>query len=517
MKKQYLQDEDKAPNVGASVVKRALLAMFLVVAMSGTALATTVVLEVDDLINEVKKQGRVQIDIPEITKADAGGARTILLLGSDARYDDKKLGLKPRSDTMLLVRADPDRDAIAVMSIPRDLAVQVPGHGRDKINSAFENGGERLTVRTIKKLFEDATGDPFPINNVISVEFGSFRRAVDYIGGVYVDIDRDYFNDNSGGGERYAAIDVDAGYQKLKGRDALDYVRYRHTDNDFIRAARQQDFLRQARNMAGVRKLLSLDDRTKLARVFRRYFTLDKSFSSTKEIFSMGRLALYLLQASPSVNEVRFRADAAENPQIDTRLYASKGDLRKTVDEFMNAKSSAKPTVTSKPTPEDEEAQRLRRKRNRNRNASVAGLEEARPQGVDQAVLADPKLKFPFYFPTLRTSTAAYAGTEPRIYTIRDEKGKKHEAYRLVVSKGLVGEYYGVQGMTWKDPPILDDPDEVRTSGSRKLQLYYDGRRLRLVAWKTRKAVYWISNTLSQSLNQRQMLAIAESLTRLKQ
>ena len=147
----------------------------------------------------------------------------------------------------------------------------------------------------------------------------------------------------------------------------------------------------------------------------------------------------------------------------------------------------------------------------------MAGLEEARAQGVDQAVLADPKLKFPFYFPTLRTAQGAYAGTEPRTYTIRDEKGKKHEAYRLVVSKGLAGEYYGIQGMTWKDPPILDNPDETRVSGGRRFQLFYDGRRLRLVAWKTRRAVYWVSNTLSQSLNQRQMLAIAESLTRLKQ
>ena len=86
-----------------------------------------------------------------------------------------------------------------------------------------------------------------------------------------------------------------------------------------------------------------------------------------------------------------------------------------------------------------------------------------------------------------------------------------------MVSKGLAGEYYGIQGMTWKDPPILDNPDEVRESGGRKFQLYYDGRRLRLVAWKTRRAVYWVSNTLSQSLNKRQMLAIAESLTRLKQ
>ena len=517
MSKRYLQDEDKAPNVGAGIVKRALLAMFLVIAMTGTALATTVVLEVDDVKDAFIGEGRVSVDIPEITKADAGGARTILLLGSDARFEDKKLGLKPRSDTILLVRADPNRDAIAVMSIPRDLAVDIPGHGKDKINSAFENGGERLTVRTIKKLFEDATGKPFPINNVISVEFGSFRKAVDYIGGVYVDIDRDYFNDNSGGGERYAAIDVDAGYQKLKGQDALDYVRYRHTDNDFIRAARQQDFLRQARSQSGVKKLFQVGKRKQLASAFGRYFTVDKSFRSNREIFSMIRLALYLVQKSPSVNEVRFRASESDNPTVDTRLFASNADLKKTVDEFMHAKSSAKPTATSKPTPEDQEAQRIRKKRNRNKSAAVPGLEEAKAQGVDQAVLADPKLKFPFYFPTLRTSGAAYAGTEPRIYSIRDEKGKKHEAYRLVVSKGLAGEYYGIQGMTWKDPPILDNPDEVRVTNGRRYELYYDGKRLRLVAWKTQRAVYWVSNTLSQSLNKRQMLAIADSLTRLKQ
>ncbi len=57
----------------------------------------------------------------------------------------------------------------------------------------------------------------------------------------------------------------------------------------------------------------------------------------------------------------------------------------------------------------------------------------------------------------------------------------------------------------------------MRTIDGRKLRLYYDGRRLRLVAWKTRRAVYWVSNTLSQSLNTRQMLAIASTLTRLKQ
>jgi LCP family protein required for cell wall assembly len=512
------EEAERPPRVGLGVIKRGVLAMFLVMSMSATALATTVILEVDDLKNEFLGEGRQQFEIPEITQAEAGGPRTILILGSDERYDDRKMGIKPRSDTILLVRADPGKQAVALMSIPRDLKVDIPGRGSNKINDAYEEGGPRLTVRTVKKLFEDATGEPFPINNVINVNFSTFRRAVDYVGGVYIDVDRDYFNDKSGGpGAAYAKIDIDPGYQKLMGQDALDYVRYRLGDNDFIRAARQQDFLRQARGQAGVRKLVSVSDRKKLVRVFGRYFEVDSSFRSTKEIFRMLRLGLYLIQESPRVNEVRFRADEAANPAIDSRLYASEEQLRKTHHEFMHAKGSAKPRQTSEPTAEDRESARVRRKRNRNRRAAVPGLEEARAQGMDQAVLADPKLDFPFYFPSLRTTGAAYAGDRPRIYTIRDELGKKHEAYRLVVSKGIIGEYYGVQGTTWRDPPILDGSDETRTVNGRRFLLYRDGRRLRLVAWKTKRAVYWISNTLSQSLNQRQMLAIAESLTRLKQ
>jgi LCP family protein required for cell wall assembly len=511
-------ETERPPRVGRGLLWRGVLAAFLVMAMSGTAVATVVLRELETLKDELTRDGREAIEIPEISKAEAGGARTILILGSDARYEDKKMGVRPRSDTMLLVRADPDKDAIALMSIPRDLKADIPGHGSWKINSAYEEGGPRLTVRTIKKLFEDATGEDFPINNVINVDFRGFRRAVDYIEGVYIDVDRDYFNDKSGGvGASYAKIDIDPGYQKLRGQDALDYVRYRLGDNDFIRAARQQDFLRQVRGQSGIKRLFSFEDRRKLVRVFRRYFQVDKSFGSTKEILSMLHLGLYLVQKAPVVNEVRFRAVESDNPQQDTRLFASRSALRKTYDEFMNAQASAKPRVTSEPTAADRESARVRRKRRPAKPAAVAGLVEAQVQGRDQAVLADPKLDFPFYFPTLRTSTAAYAGTEPRIYRLKDERGRVHQAYRLVVSKGIVGEYYGVQGMTWRAPPILDNPDETRIVDGRRLELHYDGKRLRLVAWRTKRAAYWVSNTLSQSLNQRQMLAIASSLRRLPQ
>jgi LCP family protein required for cell wall assembly len=513
-----IPDYEKPPRVGRRLVLRGALAAITIVCLTATAVAVAVIREVEQFRDIVVPPGR---ELPvEGIDAPEGGARTFMILGSDKRQGADR-DSPPRSDTILLVRADPNKDSMAVMSIPRDLKVEIPGHGEGKINGAYEYGGRRngatLVLRTVKKLFQDATGERFPITNVMVIDYGGFRRAVNYIGGVYIDVDRDYFNDNSSG-ENYATIDVNPGYQKLSGQDALDYVRYRHTDNDFVRAARQQDFLRQARNAGGVHRLASLDDRERLARAFGRYFQLDQSFRSTKQIFSMLHLALYLAQEQPNVNEVRFRAREADNPQLDSNLYVTKGALRRMHEEFMSTEGSATPRKSSEPTEADREFARVRRKHNRNRERGpVAGLEDAAREGEDLAVLSDPKLKIPFYFPASRLTGSVYAGTEQRVYKLEDEKGKKHEAYRLVLAAPGIGEYYGVQGLSWRSPPILDNPDETRERDGRRFQLYYDGSSLRLVAWKTKRAVYWVSNTLSQKLSEAQMLEIAGSLRRLNQ
>ena len=81
----------------------------------------------------------------------------------------------------------------------------------------------------------------------------------------------------------------------------------------------------------------------------------------------------------------------------------------------------------------------------------------------------------------------------------------------------MPGESYGTRAPPGRAPPILDAPPETRRVNGRKLELHYDGRRLRLVAWRTKRAVYWVSNTLTQSLSTRQMIAIAASLRRLGQ
>jgi hypothetical protein len=81
----------------------------------------------------------------------------------------------------------------------------------------------------------------------------------------------------------------------------------------------------------------------------------------------------------------------------------------------------------------------------------------------------------------------------------------------MVIKKGLIGEYYGVQGTTWKDPPVLRDASETRQIGRREFELHYDGDRLRMIAWRTDRGVYWVQNTLLQTLSEDQMLAIAKS------
>jgi LCP family protein required for cell wall assembly len=119
--------------------------------------------------------------------------------------------------------------------------VRCPGKSSyvDKINSAYATCGPRGTVETVRQL----TG--VPINYIITVNFRGFRQLVDKVGGIWMDIDRRYFNDRGGSCTGcYAKINLQPGYQRLTGLRALDFVRFRHTDSDLYRNARQQLFVR---------------------------------------------------------------------------------------------------------------------------------------------------------------------------------------------------------------------------------------------------------------------------------
>jgi LCP family protein required for cell wall assembly len=488
---------------GWSLLTRFAIGAVVIFMLSAATVASAVLLEVREAATILKDESvplAVQVR-SQLNHVAPGRPQTILVIGDDRRKIDIQQHNPTRSDTMILVRLDPKRGATAMMSLPRDLLVDIPGHGRDKLNAAFSIGEDALTLRTIRSLLG------IPIHHYVRVTFWGFREAVDRLGCVYVDVDRKYFNDNRppfGGGGAYAAIDVPAGYQKLCGQRALDYVRYRHLDSDLVRAARQQSFLGQAKDQIGVSGVFA--DREKLLRIFARSVRTD--IRSSHAILSL--LKLVAESSSKPVAEIPFPALDAEGGNLQIGPDA----LHATVQRFLAAKTTrhvakaAAPRRTTSPKPR------------RSRAAAAAsptplGLMVDRTAGDDEAARLQVQLpSLPVYAPALLASGGRYRTDNARAYTITDRGGDRHRAYRIVAFEGSIGQYYGVEGTTWMSPPILDDPSERRRMGGRTYELFYDGHRLRIVAWRTPRAVYWVSNTLMRTLTNRQMLAIARSLKR---
>lgn len=138
----------------------------------------------------------------------------VLLLGSDARPGEK-VG---NTDTIMVAQVSPER--IAILSIPRDTRVEIPGKGTQKINSAARYGGPELTAAVVSDLIG------VDVDKYVLVRWEGFIKIVDILGGVTVDVPRD-MNHDSGDGEEYI-IDLKKGRQKLNGRQALAFARFRN-------------------------------------------------------------------------------------------------------------------------------------------------------------------------------------------------------------------------------------------------------------------------------------------------
>jgi LCP family protein required for cell wall assembly len=170
---------------------------------------------------------------------------TILILGSDARPEDsKEPGANPggpsRSDTIMLWRVGGGH--AARLSIPRDTIVDIPGHGRQKINAAYAFGGAALAIRTIETYLG------IPVNHLIEVDFANFPKLVDALGGVDVKTGRVCSQINGGRRNGGVTLNLRAGENHLSGRQALALARTRKNDcnpaeNDLTRARRQQQIL----------------------------------------------------------------------------------------------------------------------------------------------------------------------------------------------------------------------------------------------------------------------------------
>lgn len=495
---------------------RFTLASVLIVSVTAGATASSILLYVGDIANALSHNDRLRNRVERILAQTRGGEpQNILILGSDRREATHPED-PGRSDTAILLRLDPERDAIALMSIPRDLKVEIPGVGTDRFAAAFAYGGPKLALRVVREL----TG--LRINHIVNVDFLGFIRAVDAIGCVYVDVDRRYYHSNEGvpPSEQYAEIDVQPGYQLMCGEKALDYVRFRHTDTDLVRAARQHEFLSAARQRVPVSKLvLGQDD---LIDIFTSHTTSD--ISDTESMLEV--MKLFVASRNATINEVNFPATLGPS-----YVYATPAAIREAVRQFLGIEASGGPRGELEESGEGtSEAKRKRRGERRRAKPRLEvkppgedGLVEAAEAGVLEAKTVTPQVGHGFgvFYPTRLPPGAGYVESnsylrieDPYVYHVLDPEGEAHGAYRMVLSMELPDgiHYLGVQGLNdWEDPPILSGPSFTETIGGREYEVFLDGDRVKLIAWHKGEDTYWISNSLLRVLTNDQMVGMARS------
>jgi LCP family protein required for cell wall assembly len=469
-----------------------------------------------------------------ITVPDPGSPQTILLIGSDHRAGEPFADAN--TDTMMLVRMDPSSSTINLLSVPRDLEVQVPEGGgivTDKLNAAYSIGGDNLLV----KILQSQVFPGLQVNHIIDVNFSGFEDLVDAIGCVYTDVDHRYYNNTAV--TDYSSIDIQPGYQKLCGSNALAFVRFRHTDDDLVRNARQQDFLRWAKDQFSQDQII--EDRNSLLRIFGAHAQTDQNLHTTDGLINLFNLVAF--SAGHAIRQVQFPAillpcaPAPTNANSSTQqtpcyVTAQSGAEQAAFHQFMT------PTKTQPSSPSSgsgSPANSAGAGGKGKGGASAPGLSPDVSDGVSQAKALGP-IGIPIYYPKLIMSGAQYCTPNngncpmgdgnaaaqdgisagyPRSYLLHDRTGIAHYSYYMTIEiNSVLGEYYGVQGTTWQNPPILNAPTATKTVNGKQLELYANGGKLTLVAWHTAQGVYWISNTLTDSISNRQMVAMAASLTR---
>ena len=487
----------------------------VIVTAVAAATAASILLYVGSIADALSHNNVLQNKVQRILAQTQGGEpQNILILGSDKRASEEE---DPgRSDTTILLRLDPDQEAIALMSIPRDLKVEIPGVGTEKFSSAYAYGGPKLTLQVVKEL----TG--LRINHIVNVDFLGFVRAVYAIGCVYVDVDRRYFHSNVGlaPSEQYSEINVLPGYQLMCGKRALQYVRFRHTDTDLVRAARQQDFLSAARQRVPVEDLVL--GRNELIDIFTRYTTSD--ISDTEAMLQV--MKLFIASRGAAIKEVHFPAELG--PSF---VYSSPEAIQGAVNQFLGIEASGGPRGSLEEadgqSSSNKKGKGKRRRKPKPRLQTKPpgddGLAPAGEAGELEAKTVARKVShgFPVFYPTRLPPGAGYVESnsylhvqDPRVYHFKDTDGNRHGAYRMVIALELPDgvHYFGVQGVQgWSDPPILGGPSITETIRGREYEIFLDGDRVKLIAWHRGDNTYWVANSLLRVLTNDQMVGIARS------
>jgi polyisoprenyl-teichoic acid--peptidoglycan teichoic acid transferase len=515
-------DDERPPSLWWGMWKRFLIGSTLIVLITGAATAAVALNTATGIAHDIFSPLN-QVKAPKglVTPEYSGGPQTYLILGSDRRAASKDSLDRtdpPHSDTILLVRFDPGQGQTSVLSIPRDLLVNIKAasgqyYPQEKINAAYTYGamlgGVRGSMVLAAETIEHEVFPGLKINGIVDVNFKGFIKVVDTLGCVYVNVDHRYYHVNTGAPEEnYSEINLQPGYQKLCYNNALSYVRYRHGDSDFVRVARQQDFLRDLREQVSPENVAGELD--KVAKAVGHAIVTAGFRSSADQLIQLAQL-IGFSQSKP-LRQVKFRA-ANANAAIKGGSYVtSTPELeQQTLNDFLNGRqkvTAPKPT----PAPKTSSSHGHHRAHAAPSAASVAasiGLYPTPSTGDNELVKESVNVPFHVLYPGLETGPAVQQPA--RAYTLRDNDNHLRHAYIVPFQQNGLGGYYDFEGTDWLNPPIVAHPSETRKIGHTDYRIFSDGDHIHLVAWRQGKVLYWVVNTLLEDLTNQQMLAIALS------
>lgn len=402
-------------------------------------------------------------------------ATTILLIGSDRRWGESR----GRSDTMMLVRINPEKQTISILSIPRDLRVSIPGHGYNKVNAAFAYGGSALLIKTLREYFG------VPINHFVETNFRGFGQIVNALGGVYLPVDGRYYVSPEAS---HMEIDLQPGYQLLNSGQALSFARFRHYDSDFYRAARQQLFIREAERQVIASKY-DYDRMRSLIRAFASATASD--ISSLGEIWRLAE-AVHQTPADRVSREVVPAGNAASGGVY--YLDIDNPERQAAISRWLHPEQKIREQNVS--------------------NAVLSRQPKVKP--LDSSLVSDggrglALLKELDYAPPQCALTQL-----PRGYWWGPSSPMRY--YQLAGHPALAGWVTAGSGRslllmetTWSDAPILWNPTRSISRGGRDYDVWYESGRIRQVAWRIGPTVVWLTNTLRNEIGNAQMLALAAS------
>ncbi|MDE3070108.1 MAG: LCP family protein [Acidobacteriota bacterium] len=495
------------------MTRRFLVGALAIVVLSGAGTAAFALGEVNKVVEALRQHKQVKVSHAILAPTSKGEPETLLLVGNDERPKPKNNpysgAVLPHSNEMLLVRIDPSKPTISMMSIPRELWVPIhkpDGEVEDnRINSAYTfgyingggtSGGVKLMVSTIKEVLGIPT-----INYVFVTNFKRFEHAVQEMGCVYMTVDKRYYHNNEEpGAEQYMDINLRPGYQKLCGMEAREYVSNRHESTSLVRDARDQRFLLEAKAQYGP---TLFEERERFEHIFGK--AIETNLHGEEEVLSL--LELLIESAGKPVRQVHF------NATLGTEDTATPQQIHEALHSFLTG-TAAVPRQRINAAPAGTNGHGGRASGAHRGSPSGSALTALSLSPTPSATLAEARaqasgLPFALEAPQYQDATAESSPDELRLYRIQGPHHRQYPAYVIVVGQVGLGQYYDVQGTSWTEPPLLGGTSVQDKIGRRTYSLHYDGEHLKTIAWRDGPAVYWIENTLNYALSPEQMVAIA--------